>query len=55
MSVMAIFRQQNDWGLVSSPILALLGVGFRAPHLSAIPFTLVHELGTMLELLNPDH
>jgi hypothetical protein len=37
----------NRLGLVSSPILALLGVGFRAPHLSAIPFTLVHELGSL--------
>jgi hypothetical protein len=28
------------------PILAVLGVRFPAPHLSAIPFTIVHKLGS---------
>jgi hypothetical protein len=46
VSEMAIFCQQSI-GSCFFPDIGVLGVGFRAPHLSAIPFTLVHELGSL--------
>ena len=47
VSVIGMFRQQPIGVLFFPRSWRPLGVGFRAPHLSAIPFTLVHELGSL--------
>jgi hypothetical protein len=47
-TVMSSLKQTGASNAIHTwPILAVWGVRFPAPHLSAIPFTIVHELGSL--------